>query len=107
MSAANTNLEDKLSTLKDLPADVRQIYQGNIDSIQTHSMFKKSLSTYTIFHPPSQLNSESDWEAQLSSIFESQIYWFKINYGHHFILLHRETNADRFFQASGNNSCVL
>lgn len=54
--------EDELSTLKDLTVDVHQMYLENWEPIQIHFTVKKSLITYTSFHPFNQLNSQTDWE---------------------------------------------
>lgn len=96
MNTEDTGLDDELSTHKDIPADVRQIYQENWDSIQTYSNVTEALRTHTIFDPPSPLNPHTDWETELNSIFTSTIYGFKINYSHHFILRHQDTNKIRF-----------
>ena len=94
---------DQLSTL---PTDLRRVYEANREAIQTHQKVYKYLSTYTFSHPPSEQHPV-DWKTLLDPLFSQQTKRFKINYSHHTVLRHRETNELRFHHASVNNATVL
>ena len=100
-------LTDELGTLETLPDDVMQTYTENWDSIQTHANIHEYLSTYTFFHSPQAIHPIDLDTTLVDTIFKTQTKRFKINYSHHLILRHKETQELRFFHASDNNAHVL
>ncbi|BFZ20032.1 hypothetical protein BsWGS_23071 [Bradybaena similaris] len=96
----------EMDTLENLPTDVRQVYSDNWDAIHSHVIGGPRFSTFTFFHPPTE-DYSPDFRSLLMPVFEKQTCRFKVNFSHHLILRHSETNTLRFFHASMNNASVL
>lgn len=91
----------ELDRLENVPTDVRQFYSDNWYTIQSPVGGPK-FSTFIFYNPPTE-----DFKSLLMPVSEKQSTRFKVNFSHHLVLRHSETNTLRFFHVSINNACVL
>ena len=101
------DIQDELDLLDHLPQDIKATYIDHWTALQTHHNIHKHISTYNYFHSPLSKHP-IDWQTLLTDqLFTQQTKRYKINYSHHLILRHKETNELRFFHSSVNNATAL